>query len=584
MPGSPISQIVGEGVYFQEFREPAITAYNRLEGRPRVEDFTRSLRAEIRDALWMVTRQWQLGELTAEDAASPIDARLVTRHAAIDRISIGGQAPVPYDHGVPLEMVVEAEEFPWTLPMRIEAGQIFLRALPAGFPAAAIAQARVALALDAATDDEKRQADAVALRLVAGSRAIDGAKLLASHGDGSLATQLGVTGADAAAAAAAADKIAAWRQRIFGSPPEGPSPAWVPENLAYDVRVATAESGGEQAVLEARRYPGGRLDWYSFDAAAADQRLEDPDGAAAAAPEERPPLSFVPTAASFPGMPNPRFWEMEDRRVNFGSINAKTTDHVLLTFAELGLIYGNDWFVFPYELPVNHLCEVLGLVVTDVFGDRTIIPPANERDESAWEKWSLFTHSGDVADAWRGRYFWVPPSLSFVQEGEPIEEVLFGRDEMANLAWAIEAAVPDATGKGVETRLLLPEPPKPPEPADPSASARYTLGTTVPENWVPLLPVHLPGSIADVRFQRGQMPPTAAGAPSRRGVMLNEIPTPFYIAEEEVPVSGLTVSRRAQRSRWYGGRTCLWIGRARETGRGAAASHLRFDQIDDRLE
>jgi hypothetical protein len=82
-------------------------------------------------------------------------------------------------------------------------------------------------------------------------------------------------------------------------------------------------------------------------------------------------------------MPNPRFWEMEDRRVNFGALNAKTTDHLLLAFAEMGLVYGNDWFVIPHEMPVNHLCQVLGLLVTDVFGDRTLVPPANGTDETS---------------------------------------------------------------------------------------------------------------------------------------------------------------------------------------------------------
>ncbi|MGH9175428.1 MAG: hypothetical protein ACRD1H_13775, partial [Vicinamibacterales bacterium] len=52
----------------QVYREPSITAYNRLEARARTEDFERSLRAEVRDPLWMLTRQWQMGELEAEDA------------------------------------------------------------------------------------------------------------------------------------------------------------------------------------------------------------------------------------------------------------------------------------------------------------------------------------------------------------------------------------------------------------------------------------------------------------------------------------------------------------------------------------
>ena len=50
-----------EGVLFEAYREPAVTAYNRLEARPRAHDFARSLRAEVRDAMWLLTRQWQLG-------------------------------------------------------------------------------------------------------------------------------------------------------------------------------------------------------------------------------------------------------------------------------------------------------------------------------------------------------------------------------------------------------------------------------------------------------------------------------------------------------------------------------------------
>ena len=43
-------------------RLPAITYWNRLEGRPRADDFTRALKAEVRDAL-------------AVDAHAPVAAR-----------------------------------------------------------------------------------------------------------------------------------------------------------------------------------------------------------------------------------------------------------------------------------------------------------------------------------------------------------------------------------------------------------------------------------------------------------------------------------------------------------------------------
>lgn len=97
------------------------------------------------------------------------------------------------------------------------------------------------------------------------------------------------------------------------------------------------------------------------------------------------------------------------------------------------------------------------------------------------------------------------------------------------------------------------------------------------------MPVHEPGSVQDIRFQRAAMP--KLGVPPRdvvkaKGVLLTEAPTPYYIQEEEIPYAGTIVRRSYQRTRWYGGRTFLWIGRYRETGRGQGSSNLRFDQVE----
>lgn len=35
---------------------PTVVMWNRLEGRPRREDFLRALRAEVRDSLWMLCK------------------------------------------------------------------------------------------------------------------------------------------------------------------------------------------------------------------------------------------------------------------------------------------------------------------------------------------------------------------------------------------------------------------------------------------------------------------------------------------------------------------------------------------------
>ena len=53
---------------------PTVTVWNRLEGRPRSVEFDRALSAEVRDALWMLARQWQFGEFRGEDAGSPVTA------------------------------------------------------------------------------------------------------------------------------------------------------------------------------------------------------------------------------------------------------------------------------------------------------------------------------------------------------------------------------------------------------------------------------------------------------------------------------------------------------------------------------
>jgi hypothetical protein len=60
---------------------------------------------------------------------------------------------------------------------------------------------------------------------------------------------------------------------------------------------------------------------------------------------------------------------------------------------------------------------------------------------------------------------------------------------------------------------------------------------------------------------------------------LTEVPPPYFVNEEEVPRSGVSVQRAFQRTRWLNGKSFLWIGRFKETGKGEGWSNLRFDQI-----
>jgi hypothetical protein len=571
-------------ILIELYREPSITAWNRLEARPRSKDFSRSLRAEVRDPLWMLTRQWQMGELEAEDAGSPIDARLVTKRVAIDRVQLGDGAPEAYADEVPLEAAVERERVPFTHALRLQAGQYFLDLHPPALRAKYRPRYRKAFDFPQSAEAEfEGQPDGLNLYLATRRSGFDGEQVLEALAAGSFATEVPVDEEDAEALAEIGKTFRAWFERQYLQPAGEGAGVWDPARLSYSLTAAAPAGGKEQLVLSADRYRGGHLDWEDFD-------VDHKAAPLPLTPEPSPPdpveeaISFLPVAASFKGMPNPRFWEIEERGVNFGALNAQTTDHLLLVFAEMGLVYGNDWFVIPYELPVNSVSEVRALVVTDVFGDRTLVPAADEGKDDDWRRWSLFQLGVRGEPGRSERRLLLPSALGNAAESEPLERVQFLRDEMANMVWAVEEVIPDATGRGIDGYVaadktgVLPE-----EIVGSPAEIRYLLGTTVPENWIPFLPAQRPGSAQDIAFQRAAMP--RMGTPPRdvvraKGVLLNEPALPWFVNEEEVPYSGTAVTRAYQRVRWYDGRTFVWIGRRAETGRGVGSSGLRFDQIE----
>lgn len=566
------------------FRNPTITAYNRLEPRPRTTDFDRSLRAEIRDPLWMLTRQWQMGELEAEDCGSAVDARLLTKQLHVDRIALQDNNGHAWSDAIPMEAFVEQGYIPFTHALRIQVSQYFLKlhstALRTRYYPDYLAQFGFDQGLDASFAG---QPDGLNLYTGTKKRALDGEKIYAAVVNNTLKTVIHFDVGDIAAMETISAQLVTWYKRQYTQPADAGESAWHPDQLDYQFAIA-APDAQQQVVLRASQYYQGSLDWYAFDEDQGSAPLSTDQGAPAPLVDDTLPISFLPKTASFKGMPSPRFWEMEERQIDFGKLNAKTTDLLMLVFAEFGLVYGNDWFVVPYKMAVNTLCEVKGLVITDVFGDRTLIGAADEGSENSWQRWSLFNLSNKGEMGQYNRQFFLPATVGSSLESPPIEEVNFIRDEMANMVWGIEDIIPDATGKGIDGNEAADKTGVTPPPIVGSTAAiRYVLGTTVPENWIPFLPIQKPGSVQDIRFQRAAMP--KLGDPPRdvikaKGVLLTEAASPYYINEEEIPYAGTIVTRSFQRCRWYDGRTYCWIGRYRETGRGEGSSNLRFDQID----
>jgi hypothetical protein len=279
-------------------------------------------------------------------------------------------------------------------------------------------------------------------------------------------------------------------------------------------------------------------------------------------------------------MPNPRYWEFESRRTEFAQLDVNTTDIAKLLLTEFSLVYSNDWCVIPYEVDVGAVCEIPALLVTDDFGETTLVRAAGQGSDNKWQRWSMFTLNVDGTRVGVSTLLVVAPAVTKMMEGAPVEQVLWLRDEMSNMAWAVEKIVPGALGSGlngydVARNHTVDAPPLPRHPTP--AKARYVLGTDVPHNWHPFIPVHNPGSSRSVSLQRARMP-----GPGRSifGRVLSA-PAPYFVNEEEVTRAGKLVERNWQRARWTGGTTALWLGRSVRTGRGEGSSGLAFDQVVD---
>ena len=111
---------VGEiSVALRERLFPSITTWNRLEARPRSQSFDRALKAEIRDPLWMLTKQWQMGEFEGCDAGSPVFAKLLLQTTRLTKYRPAGGAAQLFDAATPLETKVERRPVPMHRQQRI---------------------------------------------------------------------------------------------------------------------------------------------------------------------------------------------------------------------------------------------------------------------------------------------------------------------------------------------------------------------------------------------------------------------------------------------------------------------------------
>lgn len=593
---------------------PSLQVWNRLEPRPRRHNFDRALRAEVRDALWMITRQWQFGELNAEDTGTAVFSRVEMETSQLTRFSknktIGAKA---YNPDVPMESEVEKRPVNPDLMLRLDTGRQFLRMLAAATAPATYAtqsgELKAAPALQFTVPAVPAAADAplfsnpelLQATLAVSANALDGYALYEF-----LKISGNTVSAFLSAASISADAVGVafvqWFERVYTQPVAANDTSWNESHLEYQFGCAAPKNAGAYTVLTANEYYQGHLDWYSFDIEK--QTTKYDPSLTTVAPDtskiKREQFTVFPSSVVFGGMPAPRYWEMEDRQINFGSITATTTDTARLLLAEFGLIYGNDWSLLPYTVPVGSICEVKNIVVTDVFGQKTIVAAAGAGSNDDWTRWAMYTlhQNGPGASKADTRLF-IPPVVDKLQESEPVESITMARDEMANMVWGVENTISDgisSSEKGFEAaqrykaylESLFPATVTPPAVTN-TAAIKYNIQSAVPDNWIPFVPVRLGSTINSraIQLQRAAMPRVMGAlterirprtqllSPGLSGITWN----PYYIFEEEVPRSGAVVSTSWQRARWNNGKVVLWLGNRKLNGRGEGNSGLKFDYL-----
>jgi hypothetical protein len=564
----------------------SITSWTRLEPRVRRQEPEAGLEARLYDPLWMLARQWQVGEFTAEDVGSPLQVRARIERAPLTRylsgaLSDGPANGLPYDADrLPLEVLVEREETRMDLRLSCEAGLYFLRLLDRENVGKYRGDYVTQFALQPPAAGTPLNEETLRLVRVAAGRVPDGNRLAANLRvtPGALPQAPAIDAADREHVLAAARDWLAWLDSVSSSPATGESTAWSPERMEYAFAVAAPAAQGEH-VLVAGEYARGNLDWQVFD-----QKPGASIGAAAdVSAREELVRTAIPAPVTYRGMPVARWWEFEDGQVNFGAVDAGPTDLLRLLLLGFALDYGNDWFYVPVELPAGAVYRVTSFIVTDSFGERTLVQPYTQvgTQEPRWRMFCL--SSTDDVTAADDRLLFLPPSLPATLNGEPIEQILLLRDEVANLAWAVERVIEEAGGRTIERfeQYQATRPVTPQAEAEEDAIPRFRLATTVPDYWLPLVPARIDPAQPDIRLVRGRVllenSPSAV-APVPLGLLL-EPGRPLRIFEEEVPRAGARVSRSWQYARWSDGSAHLWIGRQKSAGRGEGASGLHFDSI-----
>lgn len=436
----------------------SITSWVRLEPRSRDRELAAGSEARIHDPLWLVARQWQLGELAGVDAGSAITARTRFAVSSMDAVRAASGDWVSF---APDQKALESalDDPSSGFADAVRDGQRLLRMLSRWPTSVALFRSRFPFQ---PTDVQLATLDANDRRFCASmtGRALDGSAAAAVLAPllkaGDLPPNFGIASTDIAAVSQACRD---W----LASLSEAPLGAWRPDQLAYELDARVPATPPVRLAVQHHRRDS--LAWHDFDASVA-------DGPSTAVVDSV--STSLPTRVVFRGAPTRRYWDLEDSAVHWPSLAANPGDVGRVLTYHLGLTFGDGWMVVPLEVPHGSVSRIRSLVVTDTFGVRQLVPAAEDIDPpAAIGRWRFLQTARDPALA--GPLITELPSSSGVIGERVLAAVDLLRDDVADVLWGIDRVV---RGQDGEPRAVSPSSP----PSVDTSSLAYRLGRVLPSS------------------------------------------------------------------------------------------------------
>ena len=304
---------------------PTALLWNRLEGRPKAHDFNKALKAEVRDALWMLTKQWQMGEFKGDDAGSPVFAKVHITSAHLDTYNAAKKGTQNFEPNIPLEVKAEQKKIPFvrdnkeiSIDIRLQMGKYWFKLLK---EKGLNFNTEYIIKYDFKIPAKTRDADYIyAHREVwqkyaaISGRCMDGYKLFEHINATINKASDGITNTDPEKTQLddLGEELIRWFISQYYQPTEEKNNAWLPEQLEYQFDcAATAEN--EEKTLHAEEYYHAHLDWYAFD-------IKQNGSNNAGQNKDTFTSTFIPTHVQFDGMPDTRWWKFEDAKTSFGDV------------------------------------------------------------------------------------------------------------------------------------------------------------------------------------------------------------------------------------------------------------------------